>query len=69
MSSFGTFRVTDKKCATCNFYEGERHIELRNYEPYYVKADSGNTPCPVNHDRMVSGAYHCSSWRIWVSIA
>jgi hypothetical protein len=68
MSSFGTFKITDKKCATCNFYQGTRRFGLQANKPYYVYADSGSTICMANASRKVSPNGRCPAWQKWVSI-
>lgn len=68
MSSFGTFKVTDEKCATCNFYQGARRFGMQAYKPYYVYADAGQTQCMANTNREVSANDRCPAWQKWVSI-
>ncbi len=33
--STATYRTTEKKCATCRWWQGARGIEMRNYQPSY----------------------------------
>ena len=68
MPAYGTFKVTDKKCATCNFYQGSRRFGMQAYKPYYVYADVGQTPCLANVNRKVSGNDRCPAWQKWVNI-
>ena len=68
MPAYGTYKVTDKKCATCNFYQGVRRIGLQAYKPFYVFADVGDTPCLANVKRNVSANGRCPAWQKWVSI-
>lgn len=68
MSSYGTFRVTEKKCATCNFYQGPRRVGMQAYKPFYVFADIGQTPCLANTKLKTSASDRCLSWQKWVSI-
>lgn len=39
------YRIAEKKCATCRWWNGERGIEFRAYKPYYVKVDTARSPC------------------------
>ncbi len=68
MSSYGTFKVTDQKCSTCNFYQGTRRFGIQAYKPYYVFADSGQTPCAANPKRQTSANGKCPAWQKWVNI-
>lgn len=68
MPAYGTFRVSDKKCATCNLYQGARRFGMQAYKPYYVFADAGQTPCLANPKRNVTGNDRCPAWQKWVSI-
>lgn len=68
MSSYGTFRVTEKKCATCNFYQGPRRFGMQAYKPFNVFADVGQTPCLANAKLKISANDRCLSWQKWVSI-
>ncbi len=54
MAAYGTFRVTDKKCATCNYYQGARRFGMQANKPYYVYAAAGTTPCLANPKRIVT---------------
>ena len=67
MSSVGTFRVTEKKCATCNLYQGVRRFGMQAYKPYYVYADVGQTPCLANSKHHISANGRCSAWQKWVN--
>jgi len=68
MSAYGTFKVTDMKCATCNFYQGARRFGMQAYIPFYVYADAGQTPCLANANRKVSANDRCPAWQKWVNI-
>ncbi len=68
MAAYGTFRVTDKKCATCNYYQGARRFGMQANKPYYVYAAAGTTPCLANPNRKVTANSRCLSWQKWVSI-
>ncbi len=68
MPAYGTFRVTDKKCATCNYYQGARRFGMQANKPYYVYAAAGTTTCLANPSRKVTANSRCLSWQKWVSI-
>ncbi len=68
MSSYGTYQVKDKKCATCNFYQGPRRFGMRAYKPFYVYADMGSYPCMAYKNRMRSANNYCPAWQKWVNI-
>lgn len=68
MPAYGTFKITDKKCATCNFYQGARRFGMQAYKPFYVFADAGQTPCLANTKRNVAANDRCPAWQKWVSI-
>jgi hypothetical protein len=68
MAAYGTFKVADNKCATCNFYQGSRRFGMVAYKPRYVYADVGQTPCIANTRKNVSAVDRCSAWQRWVSI-
>jgi len=68
MTAYGTFKVSDRKCATCNFYQGTRRFGMYANKPYYVYADAGETACLTNTNRKVSANGRCLSWQMWVSI-
>ena len=52
MSAYGTFIIAEQKCATCNFYQEARRFGMQANKPYYIYADSGETPCLANPSRM-----------------
>ncbi len=68
MPAYGTFKITEQKCATCNFYQGARRFGMVAYKPHYVYADAGQTICLANANRKASGNDRCSAWQKWVSI-
>ena len=43
--SVAVYRVSEQKCATCRWWQGARGVELRGYQPYYVKVEAGPAPC------------------------
>ena len=39
------YRIEDKKCATCRWWNGERGIEFRANKPFYVKVGNSSSTC------------------------
>ena len=68
MPATATFKVSDKKCATCNYYQGARRFGMQANKPFYVYADIGQTPCLANTKRRIAANDRCLSWQKWVSI-
>lgn len=68
MPAYGTFRVTEQKCATCNFYQGHRRFGLQANKPFYVFADAGTTNCAAYLKRTTTAICRCPAWQKWVSI-
>ena len=68
MATYGTFKVKDKKCSTCNFYQGQRRFGMQAYKPFYVYADAGHSQCLANQKRSVTANDKCPAWQKWVSI-
>ena len=68
VSNLGTFKVADKKCATCNFYQGARRFGLQANKPCYIYAEAGQSVCLANVHRKVSANDRCLAWQQWVSI-
>lgn len=59
------YRVTDKKCATCRWWNGARSVEFRGNVPYYVKAESVNATCMARGNGAASASTVCSKWSKW----
>jgi hypothetical protein len=68
MTTYGTYRVTEKKCATCNLFQGTRRIGLQAYKPFYVLADAGHAICQASSNRKVTANNKCLSWQKWVNL-
>lgn len=68
MPAYSTFKVTDQKCATCQFFQGNRRFGMQAYKPFYVYADAGQTPCLVNTKRMTTCNSRCPQWQKWNQI-
>lgn len=65
MPSYGIYRTTEKKCATCAYWPGEREIQFVNNKQYYIKAISGSYDCGAQKGRKSSSATYCLKWRKW----
>jgi hypothetical protein len=68
MYSSAAYKITEKKCATCSYWCGEREIEFRNYKPFYIKASVGKFPCLVDKNKNPSATTFCLKWRLWEKI-
>lgn len=65
MSAYATFRVTDKKCATCRWWNGTRRIGLNNLKPMYVHADAGSFACEAVRGHQKRHTDRCTAWQLW----
>ena len=61
--SVAVYRVSEKKCATCRWWQGARSVELRGYQPYYVKVEAGPAPRMALKGKQKSAATTCPRWR------
>lgn len=59
------YRVTEKKCATCRWWNGERSIDFRANQPFYVKVGNSNSTCMAKSSGSVSAATYCPKWAKW----
>ena len=65
MPAHAVFSVTDKKCATCRFWNGVRSITFNKLKPRYVKAEATPAVCLVQSGRKTKHVDHCSKFMIW----
>lgn len=65
MATYGQYRITEKKCATCSFWDGVRQIDFRADKPFYVKANAGHADCIAQKGRKSTGATYCPKWQLW----
>ena len=63
--SIAVYRVTEKKCATCRWWQGGRGIEVRNYQPYYVKVVAEPASCMALSGQQKTPATVCPKWMKW----
>ena len=68
MSSFGVYKVSDKKCATCSYWSGNRTIDFAANKPKYIKADAGNAICIVTKGKNPTATNTCTRWKEWEKI-
>ena len=68
MGTYAQYRITEKKCATCTFWGGQREIQMVQYKPTYVKAFAGLAPCLVNSDGHKTAVDFCLDWHLWEKI-
>ena len=59
------YRTTEKKCATCRWWNGGRCVEFRANEPFYVQADSQPAPCSAKGNAKTTAANTCLRWSPW----
>ena len=59
------YRVTDKKCATCRWWNGSRSVEFRANAPYYVKVENSSSTCAAKSNTSASAATVCPKWAVW----
>ena len=64
----GTYRITEKKCATCAYWDGKRSIDFVANKPYYIQADAGSYACLAQSGKTVTAATHCLKYRPWEKI-
>ena len=58
------YRVNEKKCVTCRWWQGTRGIEMRANVPFYVKVD-GAGACRTLNNQAKTPATTCSRWSKW----
>ena len=63
------YRIAEKKCATCRWWNGERGIEFRANKPCYVKAASSASTCMAKRNASSTAANTCLRWAAWEKIA
>ena len=61
------YRVTDKKCATCRWWQGQRGVEMRANQPYYVKVVATPAPCMAGGQARTPNTV-CPRWQRWEKI-
>ncbi len=59
------YRIAEKKCATCRWWNGPRGIEFRANKPYYVKVETARSPCIAKSNTATTPANTCLRWTAW----
>ena len=65
--AMAVYKITEKKCATCRWWDGWRSVELRANKPFYVKVDAEAAECSVQKRTPTPGDC-CPKWMIWEKI-
>jgi hypothetical protein len=68
MSNYGVYKTSDKKCATCTFWSGNRTIDFIADKPKYIKAEGGGATCIAIKGRTPTAATTCQRWQCWEKI-
>ena len=55
--------LTDKKCATCRWWQGNRDIQFWNKKPFKVECDAKGDCAAIKAPKAYSGA--CPRWVAW----
>ena len=59
--STAVYRVTEK----CRWWQGARGIEVRGYQPYYVRVVAEAAPCMALNGQPKTPATTCPRWSKW----
>lgn len=62
-----TYRIAEKKCATCRWWGGRRMVEFRANKPFYVKVEAEAADCMAQKRTPTPGDY-CPKWSVWEKI-
>ena len=63
------YRIAEKKCATCRWWNGERGIDFNGgSRPMYVKVANSNSTCSAKNGSPASAATTCPRWTRWEKI-
>ena len=62
------YRIEERKCATCRWWNGGRGVEFRMNRPYYVKVGNSNSTCMAKSNGQASAATICPKWMRWEKI-
>ena len=65
MPAYAVFSVTDQKCATCRFWDGERTIQFSANKPRYVKAVAVSSKCIAQTGRSARHVDRCPKYVRW----
>ena len=56
--------ITERRCATCRWWPGEREITFLSQRPFKVQS-TGNARCQAKGISVSGGQSHCSKWTKW----
>ena len=60
------YRIAEKKCATCRFWNGDRAVDFNGgSRPVYVKVGNSNLTCSAKGNGPASAATVCPRWMRW----
>ena len=62
------YRVNEKKCATCRWWNGDRGVEFRVNQPFYVKVGNPRSTCMAKSNGPASSTGYCPKWACWEKI-
>lgn len=63
--SQASYRITERKCATCRWWDGARRVKFSGTSPCYVEAESGAFPCIAFRSKKTTAATTCSRYERW----
>ena len=63
--STAVYRATEKKGATCRWWQGARGIEMRGYQPFYVKVDAAPAAYMALNGQTKTPAMVYPRWTKW----
>ena len=62
----GTYRITEKRCATCRFWDAaERRVTFVKDKPAYVVCPVESCPCLAQRSKASRAVDHCVRWTLW----
>lgn len=60
------YRLAEKKCATCRWWNGDRSIYFNGGNtPYGVRVENSNSTCAAKNNGPASAATSCPRWTRW----
>lgn len=62
------YRIEEKKCATCRWWNGEHGVEFRMNRPFYVKVGNSSSTCMAKSNGSASADTVCPKWTRWEKI-
>ena len=65
--SVALYRTVEKKCATCRWWQGQRGVDQRANQPYYVKVVAESGACMAGGQARTPATV-CPRWARWEKI-